>query len=834
MDNKIDLIMSSIQQSCRAGYLLPKERQTLSDLAELHGIDKAELDTVLTRELEKVRKGRLVDLYKVTKQPDAALSDKVVFFKQSRRQFPDMLKLGTLKLKQNHNVSAPAFVPLKGMSGLCLIHNDKAEMACNIIQNVAVRLMLSIPRSLAHITVVDPSSMGADYIGLSGIDSKLLTVIDDEKQVLPFLQGLSRESASFNFNELGSTFADITEYNRTNRSKARPYQLVILSDYQDINDKYILAEIKKVNKLATKTGIFFLFAVEAQRLSGASELLDVFKSNKEEKPNLCIIDIEKKKIIAEGSDEEAFFNNAFDFELDEDLMFTAETILQFNHEFAPNDYPLGAGINNRGDYCVESLNVVVGKMHEKDKIHTIALQQAYDNILCAAKDEKTLESMAIGMLQGMVTKYKRSEINYVFYNCGFIPESLAADNVVCNIHADKMHYLLSLLKHLKREVETRKKQFQEANASDYESYRNVVESPLPRIVFVMGDVDMILDSENMSAVDSVMLLDQLLNEAGLYGIHFILYGKPSANLFKLNLTEHVRYKLFSSLSEEEVMRLGIFATEDNLLHQNQPKCSLIYDGSSGVSTKMELANIDDTALKDALKTFATGETMDTQKVFVDLNDVYPQVCRGVNADTIADSCLSDDIPIGVPRQFATQFATLGHKNVLVVGDDSEGEQSILHSVYSSLKRTRQLSKLIVLDVSGNHPLGLPGMPGVKIYSELNNLPVKEGSVICVLHSESLDMDSVTKLDMLIDQAQRMKAQVILFAKNDIGANALEMTEAAFGTRIALCNAPEGFLSPVHFFANNDLKLPSSPLQAVCEQRDAESGMGINGIWLFNY
>ena len=90
MDNKIDLIMSSIQQSCRAGYLLPKERQTLSDLAELHGIDKAELETVLTRELEKVRKGRLVDLYKVTKQPDAALSDNVAFFQQSRRQFPVM------------------------------------------------------------------------------------------------------------------------------------------------------------------------------------------------------------------------------------------------------------------------------------------------------------------------------------------------------------------------------------------------------------------------------------------------------------------------------------------------------------------------------------------------------------------------------------------------------------------------------------------------------------------------------------------------------------------------------------------------------------------------
>ena len=117
MNKKIDLIMSSVQQFCREGYLLPKERQTLFDLAELHGIDKSELESVLNEELNKVRKGRLDNLYKAAKQPDAALSNKVEMFQQSRRQFPDMLKLGTLKLKLNKDVTAPAFVPIKSMTG---------------------------------------------------------------------------------------------------------------------------------------------------------------------------------------------------------------------------------------------------------------------------------------------------------------------------------------------------------------------------------------------------------------------------------------------------------------------------------------------------------------------------------------------------------------------------------------------------------------------------------------------------------------------------------------------------------------------------------------------
>lgn len=827
--------MSSIQQSCRAGYLLPKERQTLSDLAELHGIDKTELEAVLTRELEKVRKGRLVDLYKVTKQPDAALSDNVAFFQQSRRQFPDILKLGTLKLKQNHNVSAPAFVPLKGMSGLCLIHNDQAEMACNIIQNVAMRLMLSIPRSLAHITVVDPSSMGADYIGLSGIDSKLLKRIVDDKQVLPFLQSLSREAASFNFNELGSTFADIAEYNRTNRSKAHAYQLVVLSDFQNINDKNVFVEIKKINKLATKTGIFFLFALNAQQLSSTSELLDIFKARQEENPTLCVIDTIKKEVHAESTDEEAFFNNAFDFELDDELMFTADTILQLNHEFAPSKYKLGGNNNDGGDYCIEALNVVTGKMVGKEKEYMIALQQGHDNILCTSQDERKLESMAIGMLRGLATTYKRSEINYIFYNCGFLPENLVATNVVANIHADKMGYLQSLLKYVEQAAETRKVQFHDANASSYESYRNLVESPMPRLACMIGDIDKILDYESMGAVESVMLLDQLLNEAGQYGIHFILIGKPTANLFKLNLAEHVRYKMFSSLNEEEIMQIGIFATEDNLLHQNQPNGSLVYDGSNDVSVKIELADKNDETLKDVLNAFVTeGLPISQPKVFVDLNDTYPQNYRGINDDTIAETCFANGIPIGFLRGFATEFATLGHKNVIIVGDDPEGEESILQSIYISLKRSGKLSELSICDAAGSHPMGIPGMADVKICSNINNLTVNEGSVVCILHSESLTSESVQSLDNIIEDAQVNHAQIVLFAKNDFDVNNMELSGTSFNIRIALCNAPDGFLSPVHFFTNDELRMPSTPLQALYEQTDAGGGIDIKAMWLFNY
>jgi hypothetical protein len=835
MSNKIDLIMSSVQQFCREGYLLPKERQTLFDLAELHGIDKAELETVLTQELEKVRNSRLENLYKAAKQPDAALSDKPELFQQSRRQFPDMLKLGTLKLKLNPKVTAPAFVPLKDMTGLCVIHDDQPEMACNILQNVAMRLLLSVPRSLARIAVVDPASMGADYIGLSGIDGHLLKMIDDEKQVQPFLQAVSRESASFNFNELGSSFANIAEYNRTNRSKAHPYQLIILSDFQNIDDKNTLAELKKAVKLAVKTGVFFLFAVDKQHLDRTPELLDVFKPRQDEHPNLCIIDTVEKELCAESTDEEAFFNNAYDFEIDEELMFTSDTILHFNHEFDPNSYPLASGNADRGDFCIESLNMAVGKYPNKDKAYTISLQQRHDNVISVSNDAKALEAMSVGMLRGMALSYKRSELDYVFYNCGFIPESLTAANVVANVHADKLQYLQTLLKHIEALVATRKNLFAQANVTGYEAYRNAVEETMPRVVCLLGGIDRLLESESMSAIESVMLLDQLLDGAGQYGIHFLLFGKPSANLFKLNLAEHVRFKLFNSLNEEETMRIGIFSTEEELNHQNQPNGSILYDANQSTSVKLELLATDTNTLKETLSAFVAEEgPMAQPKVFVDTGDSYPYIYKNINAENVADESLKAGIPIGILRGFTIQFATLGSGNVMIVGDDADGELSILRSVYATLKRTGRLNALSVYDVSGSYPLGIPGMPGVNVYSDLEALPVAGDGIVCLLHTEVLDAININKMYALMDKVQQNRAQVLLFAKDDAIVNNLGMAAAAFTVKMALCHAPEGFISPVFFYSNDELSLPKMPMQALCERSNASGNMEINAMWLFNY
>ncbi len=832
MNKKIELIMSSVQQFCREGYLLPKERNTLYNLAELHGIDKTELEGVLTEELDKVRKGRLDNLYKAAKQPDAALSNTVEMFQQSRRQFPDMLKLGILNLKLNKDVKAPAFVPIKGMAGLCVVHNDNAEVACNIIQNMVMRLLLSIPRSLAQVSIVDPTSMGADYIGLSGIDSHLLRVIDDDKQVLPFLQSISKEAASFNFKELSSSFADIAEYNRVNRSKARPYQFIILSDFQDIADKNILAEIRKINKLASKTGVFFLFSIDTQDSENLTDVLKVFMTRQDECPNICIIDTEKKELLAGESDEVTFFNNAFDFNIDQELLFNMDTILQLNHEYNPSAYPLGHKENDQGEYCIESLNIVVGKATGKEKLYAVALQQLHDNAIVVSQDDEKLFAIGKSIIQSTASSYKQSELAYLFYNCNFIPESLNAPNIIGNIHANRMNYIHTVLEYLKKEVDNRKVLFREAKVSTYEAYRNMVEKPMPRVFCLLGCIESLLDSEGMNAVESVMLLDKMLHEAGQFGIHFLLFCKPSVNLFKLNLTEYIRFRLFGALNEEEVMRIGIFATEDELNHQKQKGGCILYNAQQTKSDKFDVLPIDEKKWNHTLEAFSVDSgTLTQPKAFVDVNDNYPVSYRSINVHTISESCLTNDIPIGIPRDFSTQFSTIGHGNVMIVGDDPTGEKSILASVIATLKRTGRLSSLCVFDALGGNVVD---SSGIEIHSNLDTMSLIENGVLCLLNMDAYDILYINNVYTIIEETEKKHIQVLLFAKNDLCTDGIGLASAQFSTKIALCNAPEDYISPVHFYTNDELCLPTKSMQAVSEQSNSEGGMDVNAMWLFNY
>ena len=269
---------------------------------------------------------------------------------------------------------------------------------------------------------------------------------------------------------------------------------------------------------------------------------------------------------------------------------------------------------------------------------------------------------------------------------------------------------------------------------------------------------------------------------------------------------------------------------DEQSHQSQKEGCILFDSQQTSSVKLDVLSVDEKKWNELLKSFSTNlDELSQPKAFVDVNDKYPTSYNNINANSISESCLSNDIPIGIPREFATQFSTIGHGNIMIVGDDPDGEKSIITSVYSTLRRTNRLSNLTVFDTLEGH---FAELSGLETHNDLDMLPLVENGILCLLHMDAIN--PINKAYSLIEKARKKHIQILLFARKDIFSDGLGLTSTAFTTKIALCNAPEGFISPVHFYVNDELRMPTASMHALIEQTNAEEGMGVKDMWLFNY
>lgn len=829
MEQKINLILSSIQGFCREGYLKPKEREVLYDLADLHKINRKVLEEYMSEELEKAKKAKFDSLIRISKQPDAAISDVPLFYPQSRRQFPDVVKIGLLALKMNPHVTSPLFVPITDTDNFCIKYADSSEEACNLMQNITVRILLSLPRSLTRITILDPENMGNQLLSLSSIDRDVLKVIGEMSGVTTFLQNLSRDINTFNFNELGNKFASIADYNRTNRSKARPYNLILIPDYPRVIQKDQIMALNQIMKLAHKTGVFFIMTAGSDDLENNPKVEDVFKANQ------CLIDISTSKPEICSFEPMQIINNGFDIVPKKEIEFSDDTLYELNHELKPEAYP-SVSISE-GAESIEAISLSVGKNKQNDKSVNIQLQGENDNLLIVSGDSQQVADLTNCAVYHAIMDYKSDEVKLALYNYDTIPAEVFGDNLMVNIKSPKTTYLKGLFDHLTSIVEERKQIFGE---DDYVGYRRNTDEIIPRIVVVISSIDRLLGSDDIDAVEIIMQLDQLLGNAGRYGIHFILAGQPSNDFFKINLGSNVQFKIFGKINALDASMMGIFLNEDDLLALEDCASAMLVLSEEGKNIKFNIKSLDSVMVNKMVEQIGEhiGDARyDVPFVFYDQDDNYPACYAQISVNNVSEKAFKDSFPIGFVRAYSNSFCSLkaGDVFTMVMGDDQEAVLSIMKSLHTALLFQGIANGLSVFDAQGSNPIGIAGLPGVSLYDNLDYTPIKEHGAVCLLNMESYDYNDLQPLESFLNRAHDAKTKVLFFSKEDVFAEG-KVSSSLFDAKekIALMQAPENFISQIHFVSNERLSLPHSAYGAVLEQETDNFVTKANALWLFKY
>jgi hypothetical protein len=834
MNKQIDIIKPHVRHFCKDGYLDDSQRKTLYDLSDQYQIPRKDVDKLVTEELKQAQNKHLECIYTASGQPDAALHEAPDLFTESKRQFPEMLNVGKLCLSMNDEVEAPAFIPIKGSSGIMLLHkNLNEDNINNFLQNITVRLILSLPRNLVKITLIDPVNMGGSFINLSGLDNHFLDIIDDEKTIHPFLQNCRKDMASFSFKELGSNYSDINAYNKANRSKARLYHVILCSDLSDYFDDNANKELIQVFKLANRAGLFFLSAAKSNSIKNK----EIYAAIKE---NTIVINQNDAVYEVLSKVNLTLFNKAYVFSPKFDCVFDSNIILKINNEYDSQKYPL-----EKTTYTMNEMKLFFGKDKKENEICIIPAQQN-DNMLLISEQRSNIETMLKCLFIKLSDTYNTDELKIIVSNSDVLPENSDFPVIHCNVRSNKYHYIYGVLKKAEQIITQRKTLFQKEGIADYQTYLEQKKDKLPKWLFVIDNIEKILDSDNLHAIEIPQILDTVLSDSVKYGIYILVAGTPTYNLLKLNLSGDFNYKLFVESKAETIESVTAnTVSEDNLKHVEQSLQGIVLKESSSTVTRFFVTLYDNNEIEKKVRALVSDiskKTLSQPPVFVDDSDEYPELYRQINLKQIA--LRENHFVVGISRFFADSFYALPFEKdekvskLLIMGDAKSDLKILTHSLDIAREKQLENVELKVFDIA---------LANISLREQLSSFAQRtnfvDGTVkgfVCLLNMDEYDYSDSEEQQFIKDfiaNADNEGIYLLFHAKNDsvfqtdhLG----EITRTCFEHKIALKDAPDDFISPILYFKNADfIHAPQEAFEIIYEGTDDVSGFGIDNVWLIN-
>jgi hypothetical protein len=827
MNERIDIIKPHVRHFCKKGYLDENHKKTLYDLSEQYQIPRKDVDDLVKEELKQVKIKQIELIYQESGQPDSALHDHPDLFPESKRQFPDMLNIGKLHLSLNDSVEAPAFIPIRGCCGVSLFYENQGEDEINnFIQNLAVRLILSLPRGLSKLTLIDPINMGGSFIKLSGLDKHFIRIIDDGKAILPFLQECSRDMASFNFNELGSKYADINAYNRANRSKARPYHIVLCSSLSDFDDN-AFRELERIFRTANKTG-FFLLSAACSDVINRKPVFDALKKY------TCVINQYDKGFEVTATVDLTLFNKGFYLYPEFSCIFDSETIFRINNEYDSQAYPITKKGVFKGNEPARDMEIVFAQDEEGNEIPLLS-KQMNDNVLFISEQSETIDLIIQTVVVKFVDTYGDDEIRLMISNSEVLPENSNFSILDSNVHSNKYHYTYGLLKQVEAIVVKRKDLFQEQKIDDFQLYNEAATEKLPRIICIIDNIDTILDNDNLIAEETVQILDRLLTDSVKYGIHFLVAGIPTDNLLKMNLNAGFNYKIFVFVQSDliELVTSKLISDEDVIFASKASQGIEVKESSNSIN-RLSLTLYKEDELEDKIKQLALNSSIQEFSkpvTFVDYSDEYPDAYKQISIKDIP--AVENHVTIGIPRFYSNGFYSLPitKGNLLIMGDDKQALDSLL----ASFRNTQ--FEMLVCDVSDSKN-NLVDCLSEFIIKKRGD--VKNPAIVYLLNMDEFDYTDINKRDYLRTFVANTPVEgiyLLFHTKNSTvfqTGNLGEITRTCFEHKIALKDSPDSEISPILYLKNSDfIQPPKNSMEIIYEGTDSISCFGIDNVWLFN-
>lgn len=505
----------------------------------------------------------IADYYKKEK-PTIANSKEFDLSMESESCFPELIHIGEIESLTGHN--APALISLQKANGLCFLTKpENRDLVHRTMQEIALRLLLSLPTGLCKFTLFDSTGLGANLISLSGLNSKIKgeNILTDVEELKRSLNATKTDIPNIIQKVLGQRYLgkSLIDYNKDAGELAKPYHFYFITDFPNGLSQDICDSIEKILKIGKQAGVYVIMSIDTTYIpsnfshTDPKRLLDfattIFESD--------------GRYHIKNYPEEELFHDWLRLKLIDNLptVDDIEAIQDATDNALKSAKKVSVNISDKltlrnlwmsdSSYGIE---VPIGKVNATDiQNFVLSIEDGVtDNphhclIGGATGSGKTV--LLHNIICTTAWFYSPEEVQFVLldYKEGTefkIYETLPHVKVL-SIQSER-EYGVSVFKFLNKEIERRGELFKNHNVSNIGKYNSKSGQKLPRLLVIIDEFQVLLNGSHSIAQFISDALEDIGRRGRSFGINLILSTQSLSGVSINNALSHIGLRITLKLN----------------------------------------------------------------------------------------------------------------------------------------------------------------------------------------------------------------------------------------------------------------------------------------------
>lgn len=404
-----------------------------------------------------------------------------------------------------------------------VMHSMERQVGNHLLQNIALRLLASLQTDLITLYCIDAAELGRAFAALTPISERLrpYKVLTETPDIEHLLRDIKAHTVNLLQSTLTHQFESLQAYNAV-ADITEPYRFMLIANFPRGFSQVALEHLISLLDNSNLAGLAVFMTVDESALDKPNELVTKVLTHAN-----CGVLAHNKVSQIEGAE---FFNQHFQIELESQVSRNADLIIQAANQQAQQAATRTIQLTlPEQPFTESSLTGLCIPIGLSGKDHMVSVRLGSDDSPHHGLIGGTAGSGKSVLLHNLILNgawlYAPSELEFLLLDY--------REGVEFKLYQDLPHvrvlaiessreFGLNVFEYLQQEMTRRGELFKAVGVGKLAEYRQYTNEPLPRLLLVIDEFQVLLKGNDGISRSVAHLLDDVVRRGRGFGIHVLL------------------------------------------------------------------------------------------------------------------------------------------------------------------------------------------------------------------------------------------------------------------------------------------------------------------------